>query len=382
MERFVFQSPGKIYCGTAAEDVIADCCRQLKGNRIFVVTGRHVSKIKYFAEIIRSLEAAKLLCRVYISQQAEPTTESVDTLAQAIQTEQSDVVIAIGGGSIIDQAKAAAMLVTNKGNIKEYLFGGTKEVLAASVPVIAIPTTAGSGSEVTAAAVIEDAERQVKLSVTSRFMLPQIVIADARLHEDMPFSVTISTGMDALTHAIEAYTSKRANIFSDLYARQAIALIAENLPIVAESPYDTEARKKMAIASIMAAVAFSNGGLGVVHGISQAIGGIVSIPHGMANALLLPCVMKMNIPGNVDRYTEIGRMLGSRSSAEEAAYDAVSVLKQWLNNYEMPEGLQQFGVTETMIPQIVRETLKYRLLDCNPVRVTEDKIKNILCEAW
>lgn len=382
MDSYVFQSPGRIYCGADAVDVVADCCRQLKGKKVFVVTGRHISKIPYFVEIMETLEMNHFSCKTYISRQAEPTVDGVDALAAVIREEPYDIVLAIGGGSIIDQAKAAAMLVTNEGSIREYLFGGDKEVVTPPIPVIAIPTTAGSGSEVTAAAVVQDETRQVKLSVTNRWMVPQMVIVDAKLHREMPFSVTVSTGMDALTHAIEAFCSKRANVFSDMYARQAMKLIAHNLPVAAQTPDDLEARTNMEIASMMAAIAFSNGGLGAVHGISQAVGGLLPIPHGLANALLLPHVMELNVPGRPDRYAEIGRILGSTNSGSEAAYDAVSVVKQWLQNFHMQKGLGQLGLTEEMVPWIVRETMAYRLLDCNPVVVTEDKIRNILDKAW
>lgn len=382
MGGYVFQPPGRIYCGVNTVDVVADCCRQFKKKRIFVVTGRHISKIPYFSEIIENLELKKMSCKTYISQQSEPTVKGVNTLAEAIREELYDIVIAIGGGSIIDLAKAAAMLATNEGSITEYLFGGNKNVVNPPMPVIAIPTTAGSGSEVTAAAVIEDEIRHAKLSVTNRLMIPQMVIVDTKLHCEMPFSVTVSTGMDALTHAIEAYTSKRANPFSDMYAKQAIMQIVHNLPVVVQNPNHLEARMNMEIASMMAAIAFSNGGLGAVHGISQAVGGCLSIPHGLANALLLPHVMEMNIPGNQGRYAEIGKALGSTRHGAKAADDAVSVIKQWLQDYSMQKGLGQLGLTEEMVPQIIKETMSYRLLDCNPVLVTEDKIKNILDKVW
>ncbi|MCI7323112.1 MAG: iron-containing alcohol dehydrogenase [Lachnospiraceae bacterium] len=382
MSSYVFQPPGRIYCGADTVEIVADCCRELKGKRIFVITGRHVSKIPYFAEIMETLASKQIVCRTYISPQAEPTVEGVDALSEAVREEACDIVMAIGGGSIIDQAKAAAMLATNEGSIREYLFGGSKSVENPPVPVIAIPTTAGSGSEVTAAAVIEDEARQVKLSVTNRLLIPQMVIVDTKLHREMPFSVTVSTGMDALTHAIEAYTSKRANPFSDMYAKEAITLIAHNLPVAAQNPDQLEARRNMEIASMMAAAAFANGGLGAVHGISQAVGGLLPIPHGLANALLLPHVMEMNIPGCPERYAEIGKLLGSTRHGAEAAEDAVTIVKQWLKDYEMEKGLGQLGLTEEMVPRIVRETMAYRLLDCNPVPVTEDKVKYILDKAW
>ncbi len=382
MNSFAFQSPGRIFGGTDATSILVDCCRQLKGKRIFVVSGGHISKIPRFTEILEAFQTAEITYKTYISYHSEPTVEGVDLLADAIRNGHYDVVVAIGGGSIIDQAKAAAMLAANDGSIREYLYGGNKEVVNSPMPLIAIPTTAGSGSEVTAAAVIEDENRQVKLSVTNRLMVPQTVIVDAKLHCEMPFFVTVSTGMDALTHAIEAYTSKRANPFSDMYARQAIKLIANNLPVVIQEPNNLEARTNMEIASMMAAIGFSNGGLGAVHGISQAIGGLLKIPHGLANALLLPHVMEMNIIGNPDKFEEIGKLLGSTCSGIEACNEAVVVIKKWLQSYGIQKGLGELGLTEDLVPRIVEETMSYRLLGCNPVPVTEDKIRNILGKAW
>lgn len=168
----------------------------------------------------------------------------------------------------------------------------------------------------------------------------------------------------------------------DIYAKQAIKFIVENMERVAKNPSDLEARIQMEIASMMAAIAFSNSGLGAVHGISQTIGSIAHIPHGKANALLLPYVMEINIQGNLNKYAEIGRLLGSRKNGEEAAYEAVEILKKWLKDYGMTKGIGQSGLTEEMIPQIIEGTMGYRLLSCNPVAITEEKIRKILCEAW
>lgn len=284
----------------------------------------------------------------------------------------------------MDTAKAVCMLKNNEGNIKDYLFGGNKVPKVPSLPLICIPTTAGSGSEVTASSVIEDTDHHIKLSCTHPNLLPKIAILDPLMQQHMPPKITAGTGMDAMTHAIEAYTSKNSSVFSDIYARRAIELIGEYLPKVMKEPDDLESRMMMAQASSMAAIAFVNGGLGAVHGISQAMGGIAHTPHGITNAILLPRVMKYNYMGALEKYADIALLLGvdtSQMSAEEAAKAAGEKIAEINLQIGIPDNITCLNVTKDMFPEIIQGTMGYRLLWMNPVTFTEELAEKILTES-
>jgi alcohol dehydrogenase len=294
-------------------------------------------------------------------------------------------VLAIGGGSSIDTAKAMGMLVTNEGSIRDYLFGGTKTVTNKPLPLICIPTTAGSGSEVTASSVITDTQNDIKLSVTHEYLTPLYAVVDPVMHKGMPPIITASTGMDALTHSIEAYVSLNANILSDAYAEKAMVLIGENIRTATFNPENITARSNMALASLMAATAFVNGGLGAVHGIAQAMGGIAHTPHGIANSLLLPYVMEMNLPGNIEKFANIARMLGCKTeglSTRDQAELAVEAVSQLVIDLKIPRKLTEVKVTKEMFPIIVKGTMEYRLLAVNPVKVREEDVYAILNKAY
>ena len=285
----------------------------------------------------------------------------------------------------MDAGKAVCMLKNNDGRIKDYLFGGSKTPIYQSMPLICIPTTAGSGSEVSAASVIEDTDNHIKLSCTHPNLLPKVAILDPLMHKDMPRMVTVGTGMDAMTHAIEAFTSKNASVFSDIYARRAIELIAEHLPKVAENPQNLDSRMMMAQASSMAAIAFVNGGLGAVHGISQAMGGIAHTPHGISNAILLPKVMKYNYKGDLAKFAEIAALLGvdtNGMSLEEAAKEAVNKIVEMNEKIGIPDNISSLNVTKDMFADIVSGTMGYRLLWMNPIEMTEDLVYKILEESF
>lgn len=296
-----------------------------------------------------------------------------------------DVCVAVGGGSVIDTAKAMCMLITNEGSVKEYLFGGSKTVENPSLPLIAVPTTAGSGSEVSAASVITDEENDIKLSVSHEYLMPKFAIIDPLQQIHMPAFITATTGMDALTHAIESYVSLNANPFSDAYGEMAIRLIGENIRAAVHDPLNLEAREKMAVASTLAGTAFVNGGLGAVHGISQAMGGVAHVAHGTANSMMLPFVIEKNIPGNLEKFGKIAKLLGENVaglSKWEAAHCAITAVQKLAADLRIPKKLTEVGVTKEMFPAIIKGTMEYRLLAVNPVKITEQDVEEILEKAY
>jgi alcohol dehydrogenase len=351
----------------------------------FILTGRHVSKTEAFRRLARSLEDAGIEAEICADSRADPETTFVDALAERIKEGGYDVVAAVGGGSPIDGAKAAAMLASNGGEAKEYMFGGGKTVTKPPLPLIAVPTTAGSGSEVTASSVLTDVVAGQKRSITSPLLVPLAALVDPEMHVDMPGGVTSTTGMDALTHALEAYVSKSANPVSDAFGEAAMARIARNIETAFNSPDNLGARGEMAAASTLAGMAFTSGGLGAVHGISQAIGGLAHVAHGLGNALLLPYVMEVNLPGAVARFARVAELLGAGRGDKSGAYMAelsVELVRELNGRLKIPSKLGEVGVTRDMFPRVVKEAMEYRLMPQNPVRWTEEDVYSVLEKAF
>lgn len=381
---FEFFSPVKLVAGVGASLQMDQWVKTFKADRLLVITGGHVAESRAFGVFTDTMKEQGISFEVFSKVIPEPPMGMVDELAEYVRSKNFGLVVAVGGGSPMDTAKAVCMLKNNEGSIKNYLFGGGRVPKLPSLPLICIPTTAGSGSEVTASSVIEDTDNHIKLSCTHPNLLPKIAILDPLMQRDMPPKITAGTGMDAMTHAIEAYTSKNSSVFSDIYARRAIELIGEHLPKVIEEPDNLESRMIMAQASSMAAIAFVNGGLGAVHGISQSMGGIAHTPHGITNAILLPKVMKYNYQGALKKYADIAALLGvniSQMSLEEAAKAAGEKVAELNSRIGIPDNIAGLNVTKEMFPEIIRGTMGYRLLWMNPVNFTEELAEKILAES-
>ena len=385
MRDFLFKTPTKVHFGVGASEKIGDLCEQYHAKKILIVTDTIISKLPAFEKITDSLKKKGLPFEIYWDTSPEPPVEDIDKIADYLKQSGADLLVAVGGGSPIDTAKAVSMLAANEGSIRDYLFGGTKTVQNPSLPLICIPTTAGSGSEVTAASVITDNENNIKLSVTHEYIIPKAAIIDPLMQMGMPLIITASTGMDALTHAIEAYMSLNASPFSDSYSETAMKLIGENLYTATFNPNNIEARSHMGMASVMAATAFANAGLGAVHGISQAMGGIAHVPHGIANAMMLPFVMEKNAVGNTKKAAKIAELLGENGadlSLRKQAGKCPEVLSDFAKDLRIPRRLRDVKVTKEMFPAIVKGTMEYRLMAVNPVKLTESDIYEILEKAY
>lgn len=381
--KFSFDVPTKIIFGVNSSLEIHKLLDKLDLKKVFVVAGKSFSKTKYFEKIVLNLRQKNFDVTVFTDIVPEPTIQVVDEASMELKNSSCDVVVAVGGGSTIDICKAMCMLQNNGGSIKEYLFGGDKRVGNKPLPLIAVPTTAGSGSEVTGASVVSDEENNVKLSVTDSSLIPQFAILDPATQLDMPQLITSSTGMDALTHAIEAYVSKKASIISDSYAEKAIQLIGENIYTATFTPCDIEARSKMAIASTLAAIAFANAGLGAVHGISQAMGGVAHVPHGIANSMLLPPVIKKNMFGDLKKFSKIAELLGQKVEGltyREGALKCAARIKEMSLDLKIPCKFSEVNVEEDMFSKIVEGTMDYRMLSLNPVKLEKKDIYEILEE--
>ena len=385
MKDFSFGMPTRIVFGQGASARMGVLCREFGAAKVMVITDKIIGASEGFQLIKSGLDQDGIDYEVFDDVIPEPPAEHVDKAAEKIKTSGCGMVIAVGGGSAIDTAKAVCALCTNEGSIRDYLFGGSRTLVNRPLPLVAVPTTAGSGSEVTASCVISDEEKEIKLSLTHPWIVPIVAVVDPVMHKDMPTVVTASTGMDALTHAVESYVSLRANPVSDAFALAAIEMIGKNIRRATCVPGDMEARSNMALASVMAAAAFVNGGLGAVHGMSQAMGAVAHVSHGIGNALLLPYVCQRNLPGAVERFANVARLLGQPvegKSQREAAQMAVDAMFQLLEDLRLPSKLHEVKVTREMFPTIIQGTMDYRLLSDNPVKLTPKDVQEILDHAY
>lgn len=381
---FEFYSPIKIVTGVGESQKLNKWVELYHASLVLVIVDGVVAKTDAFLAMTESMKEQGISFDIFSDTIPEPPMELIDNLAAQVREKAYDLVIAVGGGSPMDTAKAVCMLKNNEGRIKEYLFGGSRTPKYPSVPLICIPTTAGSGSEVSCASVIEDTEEHIKLSCTHPNLYAKVAILDPLMQKGMPASVTAGTGMDAMTHAIESYTSKNSSVFTEMYARKAIAIIAKHLPIAVKEPENLESRMMMAQASTMAAITMANGGLGAVHGISQSMGGVAHTPHGITNAILLPKVMKYNYKGDMEKFADIAALLGvdtSEMTTEEAAQAAGEKIAEINAEIGIPDNITSLKVTKDMFPEIVKGTMGYRLLWMNPIPFTEELGYKILEES-
>ena len=384
MDGFVFRVPTRVLFGSGTVRQAGEECRKLGATKVFVVTGTGPTvKSAGFAALIESLVNAGLAYEVFAKVESDPAIETMDAGAQAAKACGADLVLAYGGGSPMDAGKAVAALVRNEGSVSDYM--RTRRVFAQpGLPFIAIPTTAGSGSEVTAAFVTSDCATQEKIGVSSDLLFPKVAIIDPETHLTMPPATTAATGLDVLTHAIEAYTSKNNEPLSDALCLHAIRLVGENLRRAVGNGGDIEARSRMAVASAMAGMGFAQAGLGSVHGLAHAIGAAFHVPHGVANALMLPYVMEESIIADMPRFRDIAIALGENIadlSLREAALASVDAVAALNSDLGIPAFLSEVGVGEEHFPSIIEKGMRFRLRPRGPREFMEADFRRILLRA-
>jgi alcohol dehydrogenase class IV len=355
------------------------------GRRALVVTG---ASPELAAPLMAGLEAAGVACLPF-PVAGEPTIEMVRLGAQYARAERCDLIIGIGGGSAMDAGKALAAMLANPGDPLDYLevVGRGQPLKHASAPFIAIPTTSGTGSEVTRNAVLASPQHRVKASLRGSSMLPKLAVVDPELTLSLPRGVTASTGLDALTQLIEPYVGLRANPMTDLFCVEGIRRAARALPLVWEDGGDRPARTDMAWASLLGGLALANAGLGAVHGFAAPIGGMFPAPHGAACAALLPHAIAVNIhalraraPASpaLGRYAEVARLLTGRSQA--TAEDGVRWIAEICRKLEIPP-LRAYGVTEADIPTLVEKAAQASSMKGNPIVLTPEELRQTIAPA-
>ena len=382
--RFEFATATRILFGEGMAREVAPAAAAM-GRRALLVTG--VSRERA-APLAAQLEAAGVACAPF-TVPGEPTVEMIRAGAAYARDESCALVIAMGGGSAIDAGKALAAMLANPGDPLDYLevIGAGRPLERTSAPFIAIPTTAGTGSEVTRNAVLASPEHRVKASLRSAGMLPRLAVVDPELTFDLPRSITASTGLDALTQCIEPYVSVRANPMTDLVCVEGIRRAAAALPRVWENGRDREARGEMAWASLLGGMALANAGLGAAHGFAAPVGGMFAAPHGAICAALLPHVMEMNVqalraraPGSepLRRYEEVARLLTGQSHA--AAEDGVRWVAALCHKLEIPP-LRAYGVTGSDIPDLVAKAAHASSMKGNPIALTSEELRRIVSSS-
>ena len=381
---FEFATANRIVFGSGKVGRLPTLAAAL-GGRILFVTGSNAQRAQDHIESLRQQGSSVELFSV----SGEPSIQSVQAGVQAAGDTSAELIVGFGGGSPIDAAKAIAALATNPGEPLDYLevIGGGQPLTAKPLPSIAIPTTAGTGSEVTRNAVLASSEHKVKVSLRHPLMLPDIAIVDPELTHSMPPGVTATTGLDALTQLIEPYTCSRANPLTDGFCREGIRRASVALERTFHDGNDAEARSNMALASLLGGLSLANSGLGAVHGFAGPIGGMYSAPHGAVCAALLPHVMRANVaalseraPDNVAllRYREIAGILTSNPSSE--IEDGIKWVENLCSELEIPR-LATMGISEAEFPAIVEKSARASSMKANPIQLTDEELTAILARA-
>lgn len=366
------------YYGAGSRSVLADEIKKRGLKKVFIVTDKDLLKFGVVEKVTSILDAAKIEYTIFSNVKQNPTVAQVKEGVVAFSESGADAIVAIGGGSPIDTAKGIGIISNNPEFADVVSLEGVADTKNKSVPIIALPTTAGTAAEVTINYVITDEENVKKMVCVDPNVIPVLSIVDAELMLSLPPSLTAATGMDALTHAIEGYITKGAWEMSDMFELKAIEMIAKHLPVVVKNPSDVVARDGMAVAQYIAGMGFSNVGLGLVHGMAHPLGAYYDIPHGVANALLLPIVMEYNTESSIAKYVDIARAMGIKVdhlSLADAAQAAVDAVKNLAIEVGIPEKLQLLNVKEEDLERLSQSAFEDV---CTPGNPREVKLGDIL----
>jgi alcohol dehydrogenase class IV len=379
--QFEFSTSSRIIFGPGKLNLIGSLVKDF-GHRLLIISGapssisdRLYGMLEQSGIIFSTTKVVK-----------EPTVDDVRVVLELARQSSIDTVLGIGGGSALDMAKAISALITNPGDISDYLevIGLKKPLIHPSLPLIAIPTTAGTGSEVTRNAVINSPVHHVKVSLRSSFLFPRTTLVDPELTLTLPPSITADTGLDALTQLIEPYTCNDPNLLTDQLCLEGIRRISRSIYQAFDHPDDLAAREDMSLAALFSGMALANTRLGAVHGLAASIGGEIQAPHGAICAALLPLVMSTNIAAlqnrspehpALERYTEIGQLLnGNPGVTAEAG-------TQWVQSFCTHAHIQPlsvYGLTDSIFPKIIKEAYKSSSMRGNPIILSEVELLNIL----
>lgn len=393
LKMYNFRMPRNILFGINASERVGERAKELGGKKALLVTDSMLQATKAIDKVRNSLQQAAIEVLIYDEVKTETTIEHVNRGKELFESQNCDLIIALGGGSCIDAGKAIAVLATNPGNITDY--EGRGKVKKPKCPMIAIPTTAGTGSEVTWVAVIRDSSKNIKFFVNSPYLVPEEAIEDPLLTISMPSKVTMSSGMDALTHAIEGYIATReANTgygsppIIEFLALPAIELISRNIRKAWADGENIEARSNMMLGQMMAGMTFGNSGTALVHAMAHPLGGHFDIPHGLGNAIMLPYALEYTCIAVPEKFARISHAMGENTLGlplMEGAELSISAVKKLCSDIRVPR-LRDLGIEkrkyQQAIPQMVKEAMASVTTQVNPRKPTEKDIVELFNKAF
>ncbi|MEC0283812.1 iron-containing alcohol dehydrogenase [Terribacillus saccharophilus] len=379
-----FQTANTLITGSGSIATIGEQARKFDAKHVVIVTDSIIKQTGLLDNITTPLSNENISYSIMDKVIPEPPFENLEEMISELESDNPDLLIGVGGGSALDITKLLSVMLTNKEDVRNFI--GTDMIKNRGIPFILVPTTAGTGSEVTANAIFTDIRDNVKKGIVSPYLLPNAAIIDATLTLSVPAKVTAATGMDALVHAVESYTAIKAGELTDGIALQAIKLISRSLRTAVYDGNNLRAREDMAMGSLLAGISLGNAGVGAVHALAYPLGGKFKVPHGVANSMLLPYVMKYNVISNLTKFKEVALAMGENVehlSLRDAAEQAVHALAKLSEDVGIPASLKEVGVEESDLTNLAEEANKIdRLLSNNPRKLTRDDIENIYRDAF
>lgn len=375
---FSFTGAKKIVFGNGSFEELVEHIKESGGDNPLIVLDKGLSETGFRQRVSGLLDLGAMKYAIFDKVEAEPALELADEGAEMALKNKCDAVVGIGGGSAMDVAKAVAVLVANKGKAVDYL--GLNKIPGRGLTKIMVPTTAGTGSEVTFTAVFSRKDLKKKEGMNSPYLYPELALLDPKLTLSLPPEPTAATGIDALCHAIESYTSVNSSPMSEMVSLEAIGLISNSLRTCVHNGSDLEAREQMLLGSLYAGLGLANAGVGAVHSLSYPLGGKYGIPHGMANTIMLPPVMEFNLPAALEKFAVIASVMGEQTEdipLRDAAYLAVEAVEALVEDCGIFTGLEELGIPEEAFPELAKVAMTVaRPLENNPRKVTpEDAVE-------
>ncbi len=377
-----FRTAKIIITGSGSSKQVGEECQKLNLKKALLVTDQNLVKLGIVDGVLESLQRSGVPYAIYDGANTEPIAEYVQEGLEAFRGNGCDCLIAVGGGSPMDTAKAISVMANNAGSIEDYM--GLGKIPEKGRPVIAVPTTAGTGSEVTPFTIITDTRRDVKMLIGSPHLIPELAIVDPQLTTSLPSDITAATGIDALTHAIEAYVSVKAQSISDLFCLAAIELIGGNLQKAWADGKNLEAREKTMMGALLAGIAFSNSSVALVHGMARPIGAYFHVRHGASNAALLGTVMEFSLEGNPTRYARIAEAMGADInglSELEAAKRGAQAVNKLIKDIQIPS-LRELGMEKEKLDQLAPKMSEDAIASGSPANNPRPASKEEIIELY
>jgi len=382
----MFHSPTRIVFGVNSTEEVGKEAKRLGGKKALILTSPTPEKLGLVDKVKTFLEREKFMVEIFNEVSPEPTLQMANVITDIVRKQTYDVIVGVGGGSVMDIAKVVSIMATNPGDVGNYLGIGLVE--KPGLPKILIPTTAGTGSEVTQGAVLTSEGNCEKVSIISNYVRADVALVDPLMSINMPPELTASTGIDALSHAIEAYMSLNASVISDTLALKAVELIANSLPAAFLQGSNLEARYNMSLAALMGGMVVDpvNAGACAGHAAAYAFAAKYKIPHGISVSITLPYIMEYNMSACLAKFKAISRAFGERveeMAVPEAASKAVARVRRLIGEtLKLPTQLRDIGIPREAIPELAEKMLITRLLASNPLKITKEDAKEIFKKMW